>query len=241
MLALYHFGPVANSLTPLLCLIEKGLQFDDRFLNSREWEHHSPEFLALNPEGMVPVLIHDGQVVTESTVINEYLEDTFPDAALRPLDTWERAQMRIWTKYVDEHFCPALTVIGAHGATPFASRIDKAEMERRLARMPNPDVRGKWQTVSNTGYSDEALADARARVQRAAERMERQLAGKNPWILGDAYSLADIKLFSMAAGLERIVPEMCNAEATPNLVGWLRRMDARPAVRTMRAREYARA
>ena len=35
MLALYHFGPVANSLTPLLCLIEKGLDFDDRFLNSR--------------------------------------------------------------------------------------------------------------------------------------------------------------------------------------------------------------
>ena len=49
LLALYHFGPVANSLTPLLCLIEKGLAFDDRFLNSRKWEHHTPGFQAINP------------------------------------------------------------------------------------------------------------------------------------------------------------------------------------------------
>ena len=86
MLALYHFGPIANSLTPLLCLIEKGIDFDDCFLNSRLWEHHSPEFQAINPQGMVPVLVHDDRVVTESTVINEYLEDVFPDAPLRPAD-----------------------------------------------------------------------------------------------------------------------------------------------------------
>ena len=83
MLALYHFGPVANSLTPLLCLLEKGLEFDNRLLDSRKWEHHDPAFRAINPEGMVPVLLHDGRVVRESTVINEYLEDVFPEQPLR--------------------------------------------------------------------------------------------------------------------------------------------------------------
>src|SRR5215470_6052256 len=175
LLALYHFGPIANSLTPLLCLIEKGLAFDDRFLNSRLWEHHSPEFQAINPQGMVPVLLHDDRVVTESTVINEYLEDVFTDVPLRPADPYLRAQMRVWTKYVDEYFCPALTVLGAQGAKPYASSIDKGEMRRILARMPNAEVRRKWETVSSEGYSEAELGEARARLGRVVARMESQL------------------------------------------------------------------
>jgi glutathione S-transferase len=240
LLALYHFGPVANSLTPLLCLIEKGLAFDDRFLNSRKWEHHTPEFQAINPQGMVPVLLHDDRVVTESTVINEYLEDVFAENPLRPADPWQRAQMRVWTKYVDEYFCPALTVIGAQGAKPYASAIDKDEMRAILARMPNAEVRRKWEVVSGSGYSDAELDEARAKLGRVIARMEAQLAHGEDWILGPDYSLADIKLFSMAPGLERVLPDVCNASASPNLHGWLRRMDARPAVQAMRAKEYKR-
>jgi glutathione S-transferase len=232
-LALYHFGPVSNSLTPLLCLLEKGLAFDNRMLDSRKWEHHDPAFRAINPEGMVPVLVHDGRVVRESTVINEYLEDVFPEAPLRPADPWLRAEMRVLTKYVDEYFCPALTTIGAHGATPFASRIDKAEMAARLANMPNDEVRRKWATVSETGYSDEELADARRRLGNCIARLEGVLASGGPWLLGETYSLADIKWYSMAPALPRIMPEACAPDATPAIAGWLERMAARPAVRSL--------
>ena len=95
MLELYHFGPVANSLTPLLCLLEKGIPFENRVLNSRLWEHHTPEFQQLSPEGMVPILVHDGRVVRESTVINEYIDSVWPDNPLRPADPWLRAEMRV--------------------------------------------------------------------------------------------------------------------------------------------------
>mgnify|MGYP001549982441 CR=1 FL=1 len=237
MLALYNFGPVANSLTPLLCLLEKGLAFDNRVLDSRKWEHHDPAFRALNPEGMVPVLLHDERVVRESTVINEYLEDVFPDAPLRPADPWLRAEMRVLTKYVDEYFCPALTTIGAHGATPFASKIDKAEMAARLAMMPNEEVRRKWATVSETGYGDEELADARRRLGNCVARLEGLLAGAGPWLLGDAYSLADIKWYSMAPALPRVMPDGCNPDVTPGIARWLERMAARPAVQALG--EYA--
>ena len=240
MLELYHFGPVANSLTPLLCLIEKGLAFEDRFLNSRLWQHHAPEFRAINPQGTVPVLRHAGRVVVESTVINEYLDETFPEVPLRPADSWERSQMRVWTKFVDEYLCPALTVLGANNAAPFASSIDKVEMRAILERMPNSEIRRKWAIVSNGGYSPEQLDDARTRLGRAIERMEAQLAGNGDWFAGGAYSLADIKLFSMTPGVERIVPEVCNATVSPRVHAWLRRVEARPAVRAMFAREYVR-
>ncbi|HEY7807427.1 MAG TPA: glutathione S-transferase family protein [Croceibacterium sp.] len=230
MLALYHFGPVANSLTPLLCLLEKGLAFDNRVLDSRKWEHHDPAFRAINPNGVVPVLVHEGRTVGESTVINEYLEDVFPEVPLRPADPWLRAEMRVLTKYVDEYFCPALTTIGAHGATPFASKIDKAEMAARLANMPDEEVRRKWATVSETGYSDEELADARRKLGNCIARLEGILDGGRPWLLGEFYSLADIKWYSMAPALPRVMPEACNPDATPRIAAWLERMAARPAV-----------
>lgn len=230
MLALYHFGPVANSLTPLLCLLEKGLAFDNRALDSRKWEHHDPAFRAINPNGVVPVLVHEGRTVRESTVINEYLEDVFPEVPLRPADPWLRAEMRVLTKYVDEYFCPALTTIGAHGATPFASKIDKAEMAARLANMPDEEVRRKWATVSETGYSDEELADARRKLGNCIARLEGILDGGRPWLLGEFYSLADIKWYSMAPALPRVMPEACNPDATPRIAAWLERMAARPAV-----------
>jgi len=238
MLALYHFGPIANSLTPLLYLIEKGLEFDDRFLSSRRWEHHALSFMAINPEGKVPVLIHDEHVVKESTVINEYLEDVFSDAPLRPVDAWGRAQVRIWTKFVDEYLCPALTVIGANKAASSASRIDKAEMQALLQRMPDPDIREKWRIVSSGGYTPRQLEEARTRLRRAVAHIEAHLASHDDWMVGDAYSLADIKMFSMIPGVERVAPDLCNASVSPGVHLWLRRMEARPAVKNMLARVY---
>jgi glutathione S-transferase len=202
-------------------------------LDSRKWEHHDPAFRAVNPEGMVPVLLHDGRVVRESTVINEYLEDLFPDAPLRPADPWLRAEMRVLAKYVDEYFCPALTVIGAQGATSFASKIDKTEMAARLAMMPNEEVRRKWATVSETGYSDEELADARRRLGNCIARLETLLAAGGPWLLGDDYSLADIKWYSMAPALPRVMPERSNPDVTADLVGWLDRMATSPEVQAL--------
>jgi len=62
-----------------------------------------PEYLKLNPRGLVPTLIHDSRVLQESQVIIEYLEDVFPPPPpLLPADPYDRAQMRLWTKLVDE-------------------------------------------------------------------------------------------------------------------------------------------
>jgi glutathione S-transferase len=142
--------------------------------------------------------------------------------------------MRVLAKFVDEYLCPALTVLGAQRASSCAAGIDKEEMARRLAAMPNAEVRRKWQTVADRGYSEEELADARRRLAACVKRLEDQLeASGGPWLLGETYSLADIKWYSMAPGLPRLAPELCNEDVAPRAMAWLERMSERPAVRDM--------
>jgi glutathione S-transferase len=115
MLKLYHAEPVANSLKSLIPLKEKGLEFQSVYIDLHKFEQHEPWFVAINPEGQVPVLDHDGVIVTHTTVINEYLEDAFPDTPpLRPADPVGKARMRFWNKFVDEHVMNFVSMHGWH-------------------------------------------------------------------------------------------------------------------------------
>jgi glutathione S-transferase len=239
MLELYHFEPVANSFKSLLCLGEKQLPFVSRQLVGSKFEQYSPEFLRINPLGQVPVLVHAGRVLTESSVINEYLDEVFPQVPLRPADPYERARMRIWSKFVDEYFCPALTIIGAHGARHYARKIPPEELKSVLARIPLAEVREKWATIAGASYSEQQLAEARRKLAVCAERIDGTLA-QSPWLAGHSYSLADINVFSMAVALPRVISDRANATATPHLMRWHRTMSARPAVRELLARLAAR-
>ncbi|HUD96496.1 MAG TPA: glutathione S-transferase family protein [Woeseiaceae bacterium] len=109
---LYHYEPTANSMKPLLCLAETGIPYESHYIDLHNFEQHSEAFVALNPNGQVPVLVHNGAVITDSTVINEYLDEVFPGTRLMPKDPVARARMRIWNKFADEYFCPALSRIG---------------------------------------------------------------------------------------------------------------------------------
>lgn len=66
----------------------------------------TPEFLALNPSGKVPVIIHDGRSLFESSIINEYLEDVFPQPPVFPKDPYQRALARIYVNYCNVAFSP---------------------------------------------------------------------------------------------------------------------------------------
>jgi len=94
----YHAEPAANSLKSMIPLIEKGLPYDSIYVDLHRFEQHSAWFVAINPEGQVPVLDHDGVIITHTTVINEYLEDVFPAVPLRPRDPVGAARMRYWNK-----------------------------------------------------------------------------------------------------------------------------------------------
>jgi glutathione S-transferase len=214
----------------LICLKEKQIEFVSHYVNLLLFEQHEPEFVRINPNGQVPVLVHDGRVITESTVINEYLDDVYPDIALRPEDPYWRAMMRTWSKFVDDYFCPALSMIGWHVMVRKAAQaISKDELDKVLERIPLQAQREKWATVAGDSFTEQQLAESRRRLGRSIEKME-QILGASTWLAGEAYSLADANTFSMVSGVERLHPEILSDKKTPLTRAWLERMRARPGV-----------
>jgi glutathione S-transferase len=235
MLTLYHAEPAANSLKVLIALFEKALPFTSRYVDLHRFEQHEPWFVAMNPEGQVPVLDHDGRIVTQTTVINEYLEDVFADAPpLRPADPYDRARMRVWNKFIDENVMSEVSVIGWHLiVTPTARAVPADEFEALMARIPLKEQREKWR-AAREGFPQERLAEAERRISLALDKVEAALAN-GPWLLGDFYSLADINFFAYCGvSVRRRFPHLSDVEKHPRLSDWLDRMLARPAVVTAR-------
>ena len=85
MLELYHHNLSVCAQKVRLALAEKGLDWEDRHVDLMKSEHLTPDYLALNPKGVVPTLVHDGKPVIESTIILEFLEDAFPEPSLPSL------------------------------------------------------------------------------------------------------------------------------------------------------------
>ena len=165
MLTLYSFGPGANSLKPLLTLYEKGLPFTRRQLNPAVFEHHEDWFKAINPNGQVPALDHDGKIITESTVICESLEDVFTDyPSLRPADPYLRAHMRIWTKWVDEYFCWCVSTIGWHRRIgPLARSLSDEAFEEQVKAIPIYEQKVKWRRARE-GFPQEMLDEEMRKI-----------------------------------------------------------------------------
>jgi len=230
MIHLYHAEPVANSVKVLICCFEKGIEFESHYVNLLAFEQHDPAYTAINPDGIVPTLVHNGAAITESTVINEYLDDAFPNPPLKPADPVERARMRIWTKWIDDYFGPHGSRIGWHFLLhPLARKLGEEAMAEHLAKIPMADRREKWATVARNSFTPEQLDESRGYLAEGARRLETILQ-RSEWTAGDTYSLSDIATYCVAPALPRLMPDLVNAETTPRILEWLAAMTARPAV-----------
>jgi glutathione S-transferase len=238
MLKLYSFGPAANSLKPMLTLFEKfefGRDFDVQRLNPAKFEHHSDWFKAINPRGQVPALVDGDRVIVESTVICEYLEDAHPTAvSLRPDDHADRAEMRVWTKWVDEYFCWCVSTIGWHrGIGPMARALSDAEFEAHLKNIPIPEQRLKWRRARE-GFPPAMIEEEMGKIAISVNRLEDRLKD-NEWLAGDMYSLADICNYAIAGGMQFGFSDLVNESDTPGVMRWLGQIATRPAVQAMYA------
>ncbi|RKF21638.1 glutathione S-transferase family protein [Altericroceibacterium spongiae] len=231
----YHAEPLANSLKSMIPLKEKGIAYESIYVDLHKFEQHSDWFKAINPEGQVPVLDHDGTIITHTTIINEYLEDVFPNrqpasGPLRPYDPVGAARMRYWNKFVDEHVMNYVSMHGWHRLVRVIARnIESGEFEKLMEHVPLPDQRKKWMQA-RSGFSEADLANAMEKIEYAMNKVENQL-GETEWLAGDSYTLADINFFShCGAMVERMFPDLDVTGRFPRTIAWRDKMKARPAV-----------
>lgn len=236
MLQLYHYGTALCAAKVRVVLYEKGLPWESRIVllaidGSKPppgvLSNHDPAYLRLNPNGVVPTLAHDGKIIIESTVINEYLDETFPEVPLRPADTYERAQMRLWTKRLDEGLHTAMGNLIL--AIAYRYRLlskGSADFDKHLSNIGDPEKRESKRQVVEQGIDAPLVVSALHKFQRLMIDMEQKLGGSN-WLAGEAYSLADASYAPYMFRLETLQMKDLWVPGYPRVSDWYQRIKER--------------
>lgn len=192
MIELYHNDMSVCAQKVRFTLAEKKLAWESHHLNLRAGDQQQPEYLKLNANALVPTLVDNGTVIIESTVINEYLDDSYPEVALKPTDGAGRARMRLWTKQLDEGVHAATSVVSSAIAFRYQKlAIGMEAVAEFHKKMPDPVKREKsWENITK-GVDSRFFAEAVQRFDKLLADMNTTLAD-TPWLAGKEFSLADI-------------------------------------------------
>lgn len=227
MIELFHNHASTCSQKVRICLAEKGLDYVGRHIDLGTFEHLTPEYLAINPNGVVPTLRHDGGVVIESTVICEYLDEVFPQEPLSPADPLGRAAMRAWLRFIDEVPSMAVRVPTFQNLVlPAYQRLSKDAFDRLADSMP---VRKQFiMRMGQDGFSSTEYQGSIEQLDRSLRRMEKALEN-GPWLVGERYSIADICVLPVLHRMEEMgMAAMWRADM-PRVTDWYGRAIARPS------------
>lgn len=229
MLTLYHGLASTCSKKVRMCLAEKELDWDSQLVNLQKFEQHDPDYLKLNPNGVVPTLVHDGRAITESTVIIEYIDDTFPERPLKPDDTYARAQMRLWEKWSDDVGYGAVYVpTWDKLSRPAAEKLSDDELDRMTARIPTPERQARWRQVARGSFSQAEMDGAYEKMTRTFTRMESCLSDSD-WLAGDMFSLADIAVAPFVDRMMDLRSDLVSQDLYPAVYEWFERLRERPS------------
>lgn len=189
-LHLYH-GDISNcSMRVRMTLEEKGLEWTSHHLSLKKKENISDDYFGINPNGLVPTLVHDGVVHIESNEIIDYLDETFTDPPLRSPET--EAEMLEWLRLAGSIHVPAVKPYVY--ATRIAKKIQKTEEEQQKydALQQNQELKTFHKKhAGGSMFSDEDIAKAKAILHDCFTKLDEALEGK-AWVLGDQFTLADI-------------------------------------------------
>ena len=228
MLTLYNAAHSTCSQKVRICLAEKGLAFEDIRLDlGKAKDHLKPAYLKINPNGVVPTLVDDGQTVMDSSVICEYLEEKYPAVRLSPDDLVERARMRAWMRFLEEVPTAAVRVPSFNmGFLPRFEGMDRSTFEA-VESDQRPIRKQFYRRMGVGGFKNEDVDASLEQLGNTARRMDQALAS-GPWLLGAQYTLADI---IVAPLIDRMADLGFSDiwDAYPRVGDWYARMQARPA------------
>jgi glutathione S-transferase len=207
----------------------KRLPFEEKKLDLLAGDQLKPEYLALNPNGVVPTLVHEGAVVTDSSVIIEYLDEVAPDPErFTPADPAERARMRALMRFIDE--MPAAAVRVPTFNLAFLPRFAAMSEAQFLAFAESKPLRKEFMlAMGRQGFAQKEMDAALARLRRSYERMEAEIAKRGgPWLLGAQLTLADIALMPALVRMADLGRE-ADWSDLPRLGRWYDAIRAHPA------------
>jgi glutathione S-transferase len=229
LLHLYHGSTSVCSIKVRVTLAEKELEWDNELLDLMRGDQHRPEYARINPNQVVPTLVHDGKIVIESTLIIEYLDEAFPAPPLMPADPHRRALARLWMKKIDDYLHAACsTVTFATANRKALRRLSPEALEARLQRMPDPVYRERQRLAIVHGLDAPHVAAAVRQYDRYIGEMETALCDA-PFLAGDGYSLADAAATPYVNRAEMIGMDVLWTDHRPHVAAWLARVRERPS------------
>ena len=232
MLTLYHGTTSVCSQKARLGLAELGLDYESRLLDLMVGDQFAPDYLKLNPNAVVPTLVDDGMVLVESSLILEYLDETYNAGKLMPRDPDLKARTKLW-------LLRCLAIHGAINSLSFATVLrarqmagkTPEELEAMLRKMPNPILREKRRDLLENGI-DSIHVEAALREMRSTLADMNTMLMQNDWISGRDYGLADIALLAYIDRLDRLAMSGLWEEELPEVSGWLDRSKKRDSYET---------
>ena len=226
MLELYHNNISVCAQKVRIVLAEKNVPWTNHHMSLAKGEQLTPEFKNMNPRGVVPVLVHDGNVIVESSVICAYLDEVFPAPPLMPKNPVERAAMRLWCKLPDDILHTACATVSF--AISFGRQLKQragAGLEERLMKMPDPARRERQRALIEKGIEAPFFRDHIKVFDKTFAEIEAQL-GKTKWLAADAFTLADVEITPYVERIDRLgLAAMWDQR--PRLADWFARVKAR--------------
>ena len=210
-----------------MVLSEKGLEWKGYYLDILKGDQFDTDYLKLNPKGVVPTLIDDSEVIRESTLICEYLDEKFPETPLKPASPAGKVRMRYWSKFIDEYvhaMCAVLTFTTSHRHT--INRLGPEGVEEYLAKTPNPDLERRKREWLELGFNGPEVVKAVKTFDKMLADMDTALAD-NDWLAGDSFSLAAICVIPYVNRLEVLNMLAPWPPNRPRVIDWFERMQAR--------------
>jgi glutathione S-transferase len=234
MLELYHHGSSVCAAKVRWGMVEKGLEFEAHYIDILKGEQFNPEYLKLNPKGVVPTLVHDSKVILESTVILEYLDLAFPEHKLTPVDPLEYVKTRKWTKALDEYLhsaCGTLTFASAHRHI-VRKNLGEEELEEFLADTPSDSVTKDWagrkKQIVAYGFEAPGVADMVRLHDDYLRQMDEDLR-QTKWLASSEFGLADISLTPYINRIAMMgMSEWWENHRYPHLEKWWQQIQALP-------------
>lgn len=221
MFKLYNAPQSTCSQKVRLTMTEKALPFEEVKLNLFKGDQLTPEYMQINPNGVVPSLDHDGKIVIDSSVIIEYLDESFPDKPLRPNTPAGLADMRTWMRFFEEVPTPAVRIPSYNRV--FLQHYSSLSDEEFLAIAEQKTLRKDFfLRMGRTGYSKQEMEQSLSRIRMTVERMEASLQNDSSWMLGENYSLADICVLPCFVRMHDIGYASLWADS-PKVTAWLER------------------